>query len=126
MVNTVVNALIAGVLGAVAFITVRALLLGAGTACCGDTLTATTTAYGNNSSTSIIGDCGSYPCVISGNITNCTYAGDEYIVNKTIWASCIECWTGAQCSMMLTILPLAVAIVTIVTLFIGLTKMRGV
>lgn len=122
MVNTIINALIAGVVGAVAFIAVRALLLGAGADCCGDPLSNSTIA---NQSV-IVGDCGCWDCVLAGNVTNCTYNGVTYEANKTICAPCAECWSGAECVMTLNLIPLAVAIVTIVVLFMGLTKMRGV
>jgi len=122
MTNTIVNALVAGVIGAVAFIAVRAILLGTGAACCGDALTNTTV---NNTSV-IVGDCGCICCDLTGNLTNCTYNGVLHNNTSTICGPCVVCWPGAECTLMLTIIPLAVAIFTIVTLFFALTKMRGV
>ena len=122
MTNTIINSLVAGVVGVVAFIAVRAILLGAGADCCGDPLTNST--VGNTSV--IVGDCGCWCCNISPPVVvNCTYDGVVYTNSTTICGSCIECWTGAQCAMTLTIIPLAVAIFTVVTLFMALSKMRG-
>jgi len=122
MTNTIVNSLIAGVVGVVAFIAVRAILQGAGADCCGDALTNTTV---ENTSV-IVGDCGCICCDLEGSLVNCTYNGVVYENSTDICAPCIECWTSAQCALTLTIIPLAVAIFTVVTLFFALSKMRGV
>lgn len=121
MVNQVVNGLIAAVVGAVAFIAVRALVLATGSACCGDPLSAVTTL-----NTSVItGDCYKVDCVLQTNVTNCSYEGTFSYANETIWASCRDCWSGAQCTMMVTIVPLAVAMVVVIGLFMGLTRVKG-
>ena len=117
MTNTIVNALIAGVVGAVAFIAVRALVIGAGEVPCGDALTVNTT------SGVIAGDCGSVYCQnATANATHCSGVGAP-AVNTTY--SLEECWAGAECVMIVTILPLAIAITVIAGLFMGLTRVRG-
>lgn len=121
MVNQIVNALIAGVVGAVAFIAVRALVIGAGEASCGNALTC------NTSSGVVAGDCGTVLC--QNGTANATHCSGTYGAGVAINSTCdsgIECWMSAECTMFLTIIPLAIAIMTIVALFIGLTKVRGV
>ena len=117
MVNQVISALIAGVVGAVAFIAVRALVIGAGLAPCGNTLACDGTT-GN-----ITGSCGSVLCLngTEGVMCNGTYSG----ANNTVVNSNIECWAGVECTLMVTILPLVIAIVTVATLFMALTRVRG-
>jgi len=128
MVNTIVNVLIAGIVGAVAFIAVRALVIGSGQLPCGDPL-----AVSNNTANVtrlITGDCGFVVCpynaTAQANITNCTYGATTNISMNTTVDSGIECWTAAECTMFVTIIPLAIAITVVVALFLGLTKMRGV
>jgi len=130
MVNQVVNGLIAGVIGAVAFIAVRALVLATGADCCG-----TQIATGNNTAnvTRVInGTCGELLCPpnVADNasvlVTNCSYGGVTYQMNATVYGKCAECWSLANCSLMLTVLPLAIAIFVIAGLFLGLTKVSGV
>ena len=127
MTNTVVNALIAGVLGVAAFIAVRALIIASGVNCCGATLSS---AVMSNDTTIVVnGTCGTLACpydvAVQANISNCSYGGVIYEMNATITGLCPECWAGVECTLMGTILPLAIAITAIVVLFIGLTKMRG-
>ena len=128
MTNTVINALIAGVVGAVAFIAVRALILADGVNCCGAALSSAIMT--NNTTIAVAGTCGVLPCPynasVQANISNCSYGGTIYEMNATITGLCPQCWAGVECTLMVTILPLAIAITAIVALFIGLTKMRGV
>lgn len=126
MANQVVNVLIAAVIGAVAYIAVKALVVGASVEPCGDNLAMFNTT--ENITRAITGDCGTVVCTFAAgadaNTTNCTYGGTIYEMNATI-DSGYECWTTAECTMFGTILPLAVAIGVIAMLFFGLTRVRG-
>lgn len=126
MVNQVINVLIAGVVGAVAFIAVRALVIGSGQASCGDPLSVGTLA--NETAVVVNGTCGSLECPYTATLNataNCSYGGVNYTMNQTM-ASGIECWSGAECTLFVTILPLVIALFVVAGLFIGLTKRRGV
>ena len=126
MANQVINVLIAAVIGAVAYIAVKALVVGSSAEPCGDPLAMFNST--ENITRAITGDCGTVVCVWSAGsnvtTTNCTYGGTIYQMNATI-DSGYECWTAAECSLFGTILPLAIAILVIAGLFIGLTRVRG-
>jgi len=128
MTDKVVNALIVGVIGVVAYIAVKALITGASLEPCGDALTHPGCA--NNTTVAAVGDCGSVVCpwnatTGAANATaNCSYGGTTYAMNETI-DSGVVCWPGSECILMQTIVPLGIAIVAVVATLMGLTKLRA-
>ena len=125
MTNQVINALVAGVIGAVAFIVVRALVLADGAAACTEQIAVTNT---TNITMNVTGRCGEaitcpHPAGANASITNCSFESTIYEMNATMTPS-TECWTGAECAMMVTVLPLVIGIFFVVAVFMGLTKVR--
>lgn len=128
MVNTnqIINVLVAGIVGAVAFITVRAIVFATGIDACGGQLAVSPVA---NTTMNVSGTCGYVTCPhIAGanaSITNCSWESTIYEMNATINGTPIECWSGAECTMMVTVLPLTVAIFAVILVLMGLTKVRA-
>lgn len=126
MTNQIINVLIAGILGAVAFIVVRALVFAEGAKACTHQITVTN----NTNVTNVVsGRCGEpilcpHPGSAPDITTNCSFEGDFYVMNATITPS-TECWSGAECAMMVTVLPLTIAIFVVALVLMGLTKVRA-
>lgn len=117
MTNQVINVLVAGIIGAVAFITVRAIVFSTGTDACGDTLTVV------NATGIVSGSCGAVTCNNdTGDACSGVLAG---VANGSEVNTHLDCWSGAECTMMVTVLPLVIAIFFVVAIFMVLTKVRA-
>ena len=127
MTNQLINVLVASILGAVAFIVVRAVVFAEGAKACTQQIAVTNT---TNITMNVTGRCGE-PIVCphpgtapDGAITNCSFESTIYEMNATITPS-TECWSGAECAMVTVVLPLAIAIFTIVLVLFGLARVKG-
>ena len=126
MTNQIINVLIAGVLGVVAFIVVRALVFASGAAACTQQIAVTNT---SNITMNVTGRCGEAivcptPAGANASTTNCSFENTIYEMNATITPS-TECWSGAECAMITVVLPMAIAIFTVVLVLFGLTRVKG-
>jgi len=100
MVDRLINSLIAGVIGVAAFIAVKSLLDRA----------------------AIYGDGGNYTWGQPTNPANCT----AYTLNVSNGSACTWYNPTAADTLVHDIFPIAIAILVVVGLFMGLTKVRGV
>lgn len=94
------------ILTVIAFIIIRALYGGAGGPnCCGTALVC------DNETGVITGTCGACICLNeTENATGCSYGGNSYLINDTVTGPCRDCWSGAECTILQTLLPLIIVL----------------
>jgi len=100
MIDKAINALIAGIIGAVAFVAVKSLL----------------------DSAAIYGNSGNYTWGAPTNPVDC----EAYTLNASNGSACTWYEPTVGDIVIHNILPLAIAIMVITGLFMGLTRIRGV
>ena len=112
--------LLIAVFTVVAFIIIRALYGGAGGPnCCGTVLTI------NNTTGVITGTCGSVICHNeTENATNCIYGSSAPLINDTVYGPCRECWAGAECTILQTLLPLVIVLAGVILMIWNTVKKR--